>query len=56
VFHNVKIAKNRAILLSHVMCKIQGVPNIMGYKNPNIIDTSLGIVKQIPKLTLLILK
>jgi len=56
MFHNTKIAKNGTILLSHVMCKVQGVPNIMDHTNPNIIDTSLGIIKQIPKLTLLVLK
>ena len=53
--HNVKISRNRAILLLYIMHKVQDVSNITGHTNINTIDTSLGVVKQISKSTPLIL-
>ena len=37
--HNVKISRNKAILLLHIMRKVQDVSNVTGHTNINTIDT-----------------
>jgi len=51
VFPNAKTAGNGDTQLSHAEYKVPSASNAMAPTNPNIIGNSVGVTRQMPKLT-----